>query len=169
MTTNTVFAIAGPFSNVAGERLEPATEFVLVEKAKRTPVIIPAGNIVTEIAIKRRGDEGDVADDLTPGRGISCGVDGNARLFLGTPGVITDDLNAFDMTPSNDLYPYSYYAKVDPSTDINKFLISNTRDKTLVLQSAFGGNVISGGVSVVVKYKPFSDSTVDRFSNQFLA
>lgn len=165
MTTQTIFGVAGPFADQAGERLEPATEFVLVEKATRQPLILPAGHVVVEISIKRRGDDGTVTDDLTPGRGISVGIDGDPRLFLGTPGAITDELNTFDTTPDNELIPYTYFMKVDPATAINNMLRCDTRNRTFVLQSAFGGNVISGGVSVVIKHKPFSVSVVDRYGN----
>ena len=165
MTTHTVFGIAGPFNDQPEERLEAGTEFVLVEKATREPLILPAGNVVIEVSISRRGDSGDITDDLTPGRGISVGIDNDPRLFLGTPGAITDELNTFDTTPDNEFIPYTYFMKVDPATAINNMLRSDTRDRTFVLQSSFGGNVTSGGVSVVIKYKPFSVSVVDRYGN----
>lgn len=164
MTTTSIFTIAGPFSDVAGSRLEPGTEYPLVNKVKGTPAILPANCIVTEIAIRRKAPEGNVASDLTPGRGIAVGVAGNPRTFTGTPGVITDFLNAFDLAPEDPNVPYIHVAKFVPTEDMFLNSYSNTQNQALVLQSAFGGNVISGGVSVVIKYKPFSDSVAEKFN-----
>lgn len=166
MTTTTIFGIAGPFSNVAGNRLEPTTEFILLDKITRSALILPAGNVVTEIAVRRRADQG-MSYDLTSGRGIAVGVNSHPRLFTGTPGILTNDLNVLDLTPDNPLIPYTHFVKVDPTSNISKLLQTSTQDQTFVLQSAFGGNVIDGGVSVVIKYKPFSDSVADRLGNQF--
>lgn len=164
MTTTTVFGVAGPFTDVAGNRLEPATEFTLLSKVKLQPVIIPANNIVTEVSIRRKAPEGNVAYDLTPGRGIAVGVSGNARAFTGTPGIITDDINAFDLNPTNPDYPYIFASNLLPTNDMFLRSFSSTQNSTVVLQSAFGGNVTSGGVSVIIKYKPISDSVAEKYN-----
>jgi len=177
MTTISIFGIAGPFEDEAGKRLEPDTEFELLDKVKKLPLVIPAGNIVTEIAVRRRADLGDASMDLTPGRGISVGFAGDPRVLIGTPGIITDELNEFvpevvvtldengcPVETIRDPYvPYTHFLRVDPSTNVVRIQRSSQDNRTLVLQSAFGGNVITGGVSVVIKYKPFSESIADRF------
>ena len=163
MTTYTVFGVAGPFSDTAGERLEPGTEYTLVDKTKQTALTLPAGSIVTELFVRRRGAENETTYDLTAGRGIAVGVNGDPRVFTGTPGVSTDELNTYDVNPDNTLYPYVYVAMLNPTQDLFHQTRSYTKNKTFVLQSAFGGNVVNGGVSVVIKYKSFSESVADKF------
>lgn len=159
MTTETVHGIAGPFTDTPGDRLEPATEYELIDKVEKTPLILPTGNEVVEIIMRRRADLGDVSMDLTPGRGIAVGVNGDPRVFTGTPGIITDDLNVFDAASST---PYRHFIRLDPSTTFNRVETVYQDDRTFVLQSAFGGNVIDGGVSVIIKYKPFPESVAKR-------
>lgn len=160
MTTISLFTVAGPFTDVAGNRLEPATETFLLDKVTKDPIILPAGNIVTEITARRRGDEGDVIQDLTPGRGIAVGINGDARVFTGTPGYITDELNDFDIASTTT--PYNHLTKLDPSTTVPLIQTTYHEDKNIVLQAAFGGNVTEGGISVIIKYKPFSESIAKR-------
>jgi hypothetical protein len=159
MTTTTVHGIAGPFTDVVGNRLEPNTEFELIDKVRKTPLILPAGNEVVEIIMRRRADLGDATMDLTPGRGIAVGYTGNPRVFTGTPGIITDELNVFD---ANSSVPYRHFVRLDPSTTFNRVSEVEQSDQTFVLQSAFGGNVTDGGVSVIIKYKPFPESVAER-------
>lgn len=177
MTTNSIFGVAGPFTDESGNRLEPNIEFNLVDKITGQALIVPAGNIVTEIAMRRRAGLGDAETDLTPGRGISVGFEGDPRVLIGTPGVITDELNDFvvetfitldendcPVTNTRDPYiPYTHFLRIDPSTNVVRIQRASHDNRKLVLQSAFGGNVTSGGISVVVKYKPFSDSIAERF------
>jgi hypothetical protein len=174
MTTISVFGIAGPISDTSGNRLESNTEYKLLNKVSKTPIVIPAGHIVTEIAMRRRADANT---DLTPGRGISVGFEDDPRVLIGTPGVITDELNQFvpetfitldenncPVTNTREPYvPYTHFLRLDPSTNVVRIQRSSHENRTVVLQSAFGGNVTSGGVSVVIKYKPFSDSIAERF------
>jgi hypothetical protein len=164
MTTNTIFAVAGPFADIAGQRIEPATEYTLLLKAGGTSAILPANSIVTEVEIKRKATENDVSVDLTPGRCIAIGIDNFPRLLTGTPGILTDTLNQYDINPDNDNYHYPFVAKLVPN-NFNFLLnsVSFTQDHTFVLQSGFGGNIISGGVSVVIKYKSFSESVVEKW------
>jgi hypothetical protein len=159
MTTISIFGIAGPFNDIPGERLEPDTEYQLVDKVTRDPIILPAGNIVTEITARRRADEGDITQDLTPGRSIAVGIEGNARIFTGTPGFITDELNDFD---DDGEIPYNHFTKLNPTTTIPRIQTTYHNDKNIVLQSAFGGNVIDGGITIIIKYKPFSESIAKR-------
>lgn len=159
MTTQTVFGIAGPFEDNPGDRLEPTTEFQLIDKVKKTPLILPTGNEVVEIIMRRRADLGDVSMDLTPGRGIAVGVNGDPRVFTGTPGIITDALNVFDSTSDT---PYRHFVRLDPSTTFNRVSKVYQDDRNFVLQSSLGGNVINGGVSVILKYKPFPESVAER-------
>lgn len=159
MTTTTVHGIAGPFTNSPGNRLEPTTEFQLIDKVKKTPLILPTGNEVVEVIIRRRADLGDVSMDLTPGRGVAIGVNGDPRVFTGTPGIITDSLNLFDATSKT---PYRHFVRLDPSTTFNRVSNVYQDDRNFVLQSGFGGNIINGGVSVILKYKPFPESVAER-------
>jgi hypothetical protein len=164
MTTTTIYAVAGPFSDVAGQRLEPMTEYNLVTKVKGVNVVLPANNIITEISIKRKAPDGDATADLTAGRGIAIGVSGSPRIFTGTPGIITDDLNAYDLTPADPKIPYIHISKFVPTADMFLRSFSSTQNQQIVLQSAFGGNVTSGGVAVIIKYKPFSESVAEKYN-----
>jgi hypothetical protein len=164
MTTNTIFAVAGPFADVAGQRLEPNTEYTLLLKSSGSTAILPANSIVTEIEIKRKAPENDVTVDLTPGRGVTVGLDGYPRLFTGTPGILTNTLNLYDVNPKDSKNPYPFIAKLVPN-NFNFILnsLSFTQDHNFVLQSGFGGNIISGGLAVIIKYKPFSESVVEKW------
>lgn len=154
MTTNSISGVAGPFT-----ALNPLTAagngFVLVEKTTSTnslptPVVLPAGAIVTEIQVRRGGDT--VA--LTAGKSIAVGVFGDARVFTGTPGALTDALNT--NTESGIII------NVNPTTSLANTQSSYTTAKTLVVQCALGVSVTAGQVNVIVKYKSFSKSVAHR-------
>ena len=166
MTTQSIFGVAGPFTIL--NPLTPLSEVNFYEKMNSTQILsIPANNIVTEIFIKKKDNNvafggGALSTDLTPNRGIGVGLKTvGARLFTGTPGALTNILNSYDIT--SQTYPYT--CKLDPIDNPNDLIRSFTQSQEIVCQSAFGGNITSGSIAIVVKYKPFSDSVVDRFNN----
>jgi hypothetical protein len=155
MTTNSICGVAGPFT--ALNPLTPAGNgFALVEKTTSTnsvptPLVLPAGAIVTEIQIKRSGD----ITLLTAGKSIAIGVFGDARVFTGTPGALTDNLNT-----NTDV---GQIINVNPTTNITGIQSSYTTDKNLVCQCALGASITAGSICVVIKYKSYSKSVAYRY------
>jgi hypothetical protein len=153
MTTQSISGIAGPFT--AMNPLSSAGNgFPLVEKTTSsnsipTQLVLPANAIVTEIQIHRGGDTA-----LTAGKSIAVGVFGDARVFTGTPGALTDTLNT--NTEAGQII------NLNPTTSLTNTQSSYTTPKVMVVQCALGVSVTSGLVNIVVKYKSFSKSVAFR-------
>jgi len=154
MTTYTISGVAGPFT-----ALNPLSSagngFPLVEKTTTanslpTQLALPAGAIVTEVQIRRGGD----SVPITAGKSIAVGVFGDARIFTGTPGALTDNLNT--NTESGVII------NVNPTTSLANTQSSYTTAKIIVVQCALGPSVTAGQVNVIIKYKSFSKSVAFR-------
>lgn len=150
MTTQSVFGVAGPFS--VTNPLNFDNEVALVDKVSGRQLVLPAGNVITEIEIQRRGSASD--PNLTAGKSIAVGVVGDARAFTGTPGALTNDLNA-DLENGE-------YVKLNDAADVLGVTRAYTTDQNVVLQCALGSSIISGSVAVILKYKGFSKSVARR-------
>lgn len=150
MTEQSLFGIAGPFT-VASPLASVGNGTPLTDKVRGTNLVLPAGSIITEVQIQKRGDNTTL---LTAGKSVAVGVSGNARVFTGTPGALTDNLNT-------GLENYQA-VKLNP-TDISGMNTSYTTNQTIVVQCALGVSITSGSVAVVIKYKPYSKSVAKRF------
>ena len=150
MTTSTLFGVAGPFT--VGAPLSFSAETNLVDKVSGLALVLPAGHICTEVQVQLRGTTN--ADFLTTGKAIAVGIAGDVRKFTGSPGVLTDDLNADAET--------GQVVKIDPTTTANGLMRAETTAKNYVIQCGLGASVIAGSVAVVVKHKPFSKSVALR-------
>jgi len=154
MTTNSICGVAGPFT--ALNPLTPSGNgFPLVEKTTSsnsipTPLVLPTGAIVTEIQIRRSGD----TTALTAGKSIAVGVFGDARVFTGTPGALTNNLNTN--------LEAGQIININPTTNITGIQSSYTTDKVLVCQCALGTSVTDGSICVIIKYKSYSKSVAYR-------
>lgn len=152
MTTQSLFGVAGPFTSL--DPLLASVETPLIDKVSGRNIILPAGSIVTELQIQRRGEP--TAELLTAGKAIAVGIEGNPRCFTDTPGALTDDLNSEEED--------GQIVKLDPTTSASGLVKADTVDKTVVIQCGMGASVESGSVAVIIKYKPFSKSVARRYN-----
>lgn len=162
MTTQTLIGIAGPFTTT--NTLPFGGNGVAVtDKVNGTPLIIPAGHVVTELSIRRRGLASDPA--LTPGKAVAIGLlrdpalgdpATDPRVFSGTPGVLTDTLN--DDAITNHTLDNGFIINLNATTAPNGTQRAVQRDRTLCVQCGLGPLIDSGSVTLVVKHKPFSKS-----------
>lgn len=154
MTTYTISGVAGPFSALnplpSGGNGIPLVEKTTTAHSLPTQLVLPAGSIVTEIQIRRGGD----SVQITPGKSIAVGVFGDARVFTGTPGALTDNLNI--NTESGQII------NVNPTVSLANVQSSYTTPKILVVQCALGPSITAGQINVIVKYKTFSKSVAFR-------
>lgn len=154
MTTQTICGVAGPWT--ALNPLVPSGNgYPLVEKTTSTnsvptPLVLPAGAIVTEIQIRRSGD----STPISSGKSIAIGVFSEPRIFSGTPGALTDNLNTN--------LEAGQIITVNPTTNITGMQSSYTTDKILVCQCALGTSITAGSICVVFKYKSYSKSVAHR-------
>ena len=174
MTTVTFFGIAGPFSAMS-PLPHDGNGVYIVDKVCGTPIVLPRGHIITELAIRRRGTEND--PDLTAGKSVAIGLERDPmmgdpatdpRMFTGTPGILTDDLNddtVLDPNNNNDpRRPFrAFQINLNATTTPNGVHRANTRDRPLVCQCALGNEIDQGSLSFIIKCKPFSSSVAKRF------
>lgn len=160
MTTQSLFGVAGPFT--CENPLRYDTETQLLDKVRGTPIVLPAGNIVTDIQIQQRGDSVSTASpQLTAGKSIAVGVAGDPRAFTGMPGALTDDLR-------DDLENGIYFRVDQVAADTLGVTRAYTTDKNVVIQCAMGEKIESGSVAVVVKFRPYSKSVAKRHGTGFM-
>jgi len=173
MVQQSVFGIQGPFT-LTNTLPHSGNGIAIVDKVLGTPLILPMGHVITELSMRRRGTLND--PNLTAGKSVAVGLLRNAglgdpatdpRKFTGTPGILTDDLNAqtiLNQATNNSLeQPFrTFNINLNATTQANGFHTGELRDRTLVSQCAMGASITSGALSFVIKYKPFSGSVVRR-------
>ena len=162
MTTQTLIGIAGPFS-VTNPLSYSGNGYAVTDKVNGTNLIIPAGHVVTELSIRRRGLASDA--DLTAGRSVAIGLlrvpaEGDPatdpRVFSGTPGVLTNTLN--DDAITDHKLENGFIINLNATTAPDGTQRAVQRDRTLCVQCGLGSEINSGSVTIVVKHKPFSKS-----------
>lgn len=162
MTTQSLIGIAGPFD---GENTLPfdGNGVPVIDKVNGGNLIIPAGHIVTEISVRRLGLS--TAPDLTAGKAVAVGLlrdpmEGDPatdpRVFSGTPGVLTDVLN--EDAISDHKLDNGFVINLNATTAPDGTQRAVRRDRVVCVQCGLGPAITSGGVTLVVKHKPFSKS-----------
>jgi len=173
MAQQSVFGVQGPFT-LTNTLPHTGNGVAIVDKVLGTALVLPMGNVVTELSVRRRGTLND--PNLTAGKSVAVGLQRNTSLgdpatdprkFTGTPGVLTDDLNAqtvLDPATNNSLeQPFrTFNINLNATTQANGFHTGELRDRTLVSQCAMGDMITSGALSFIIKYKPFSGSVARR-------
>lgn len=173
MTTVTLFGVAGPFSMI-NPLPHDGNGTCINDKVGGTPLALPKGYIVTELSIRRRGTASD--PDLTAGKSVAIGLERNPglgdpatdpRMFTGTPGILTDDLNedtvldpAFNNDPKRPFR--AFQINLNATTAPNGVHRADTRDRKFVCQCAMGNEITTGSLSFIIKCKPFSGSVARR-------
>ena len=162
MTTQSLIGIAGPFTN--GNPLSFAGNgFPVIDKVNGGNLILPAGHIVTEISIRRLGLSS--AADLTAGKAVAIGLlrdpamgdpATDPRIFSGTPGVLTDTLNSDAITDHK--LDNGFIINLNATTAPDGTQRAVQRDRVVCVQCGLGASITNGGVTLVVKHKPFSKS-----------
>lgn len=162
MTTQTLIGIAGPFSTTNTLPFN-GNGVAVTDKVNGTPLIIPSGHIVTELSVQRLGLS--TAPALTAGKAVAVGLlrvpaqgdpATDPRIFSGTPGVLTNTLNADAASSANADNGFIINLNATTAPDGTQRAVQ--RDRTLCVQCGLGSAIDSGGVTIVVKHKPFSKS-----------
>lgn len=160
MTTETLIGIAGPFSN-SNPLPFSGNGVAVIDKVNGTNLVIPAGHVVTEISIRRLGLAS--SPNLTSGKSVAVGLlrdpamgdpATDPRIFSGTPGVLTDTLNADAI--SDHKLDNGFIINLNNTTAPNGTQRAVQRDRVLCVQCGLGSSIVEGGVTIVVKHKPFS-------------
>jgi hypothetical protein len=169
MTTVSLFGVQGPFTTT-NTLPHDGNGVPIVDKVTGNNLVLPRGNVVTELSVRRRGTLND--PNLTSGKSVAVGLQRvpaegdpvtDPRKLTGTPGVLTDDLNAQTIQVNGADDPFrTFNLNLNATTQSNNFHTGELRDRVLVSQCAMGAEINSGALSYVIKYKPFSGSVARR-------
>jgi len=173
MTTVSYFGVLGPFT-VQAPLPHDGNGMKILDKVTGNPIVLPKGDVLTELSVRRRGTASD--PDLTAGKSVAVGLERiiangdpatDPRMFTGTPGVLTDDLNedtVLDPAKNNDPNrPFrAFNVNLNATTAPNGVHRAETIDRCIVAQCAMGEEITSGALSFIIKHKPFSRSVARR-------
>lgn len=174
MTTVSLFGVAGPFS-LTNPLPSSGNGTRIVDKVTGNALMLPKGYIVTELSVRRRGTFTD--PDLTAGKSVAVGLERDPilgdpvtdpRLFTGTPGALTDELNSIiELVPASGSQPdrtfRGFLINLNATQRPDGVQRSALRDRYYVCQCALGSQIDSGALSFLIKHKPFSESVAVRY------